>query len=123
MNSVFTYCIFAAVLCFSASSCSSKKSNCLKAKVIRISCASFVVQVLNKDSIGEYGWRDVGGHAVYNNVFNVKNTCVIGKWSKGEEFYFTLKDSASNNDCITCMMYDAPPGKSFEVDNVSRRCQ
>src|SRR4028119_387581 len=102
-------------------SCDKPGDRCLKAKVLRVSCASFVVQVLNKDSVGEYGWRDVGGHAVYNNVFNISNSCQIGKMQKGEEFYFELEDSLKQSDCIRCMMFDAPPEKSFLVKNVSRR--
>lgn len=103
--------------------CKNKNDNCIKARVVRVTCASFVVQVLNKDSVGNYGWRDIRGNTVYNNVFRVANSCKIGKWSKGEEIYFTLKDSALSSDCIACMMHDSPPGKSYEVVNVSRRCK
>lgn len=103
--------------------CKNKNDHCIKGRVVRISCASFVVQVLNKDSVGEYGWKDVNGHTVYNNVFRVANGCKIGKWSKWEELYFSIRDSAVGDDCITCKMYDAPPGKSYFVENVSRRCK
>ena len=101
-------------------SCKNKNDNCIKARVVRINCAGIVVQVLNRDSVGDYGWKDISGHTVYNNVFNVTNSCKIGKWYKGENIYFTIKDTASNNDCITCKMYDAPPRKSYEIENVSR---
>ncbi len=101
--------------------CHKKEDKCIKAKVIRISCASFVVQVMNKDSVGSYGWKDVGGHGIYNNVFTVKNSCNIGKWSRGEEMYFTIKDTVQANDCVVCMMYDAPPDKGFMVENVTRK--
>jgi len=114
---------FLAVLAFSTIylSCDKPAATCLKARILRVSCASFVVQVLNKDSIGEYGWRDIGGHAVYNNVFNISNSCKLGKLQKGEEFYFELEDSAKQSDCIKCMMFDAPPQKTYLVKNVSRR--
>lgn len=103
--------------------CNSNKPVCLKAKVLRVSCASFVVQVLNKDSVGSYGWKDVAGHGVYNNVFTVANSCKIGKWGKGEEFYFNISDSLQSGDCMACMMYDAPPEKSYTIVNVSGTCK
>jgi hypothetical protein len=109
------------VLPFFAFVCDKKADKCIHAKVIRISCASFVIQVLNKDSVGTYGWKDVGGHGVYNNVFSVTNTCKIGKWSKGEEMYFTIQDTLKPNDCVMCRMYDAPPEKGFAIENVVRR--
>ena|ERR1700712_63150 len=109
------------VLTFFAFACSKKEDKCIHAKVLRISCASFVVQVLSKDSVGSYGWRDVGGHGIYNNVLNIKNSCKIGKWSRGEEMYFTIQDTLKPDDCKKCMMYDAPPGKSFAVENVVRK--
>ena len=103
--------------------CKPAEPPCLKAKVIRVSCASFVVQVLNKDSVGSYGWKDISGPGVYNNVFAVANTCKIGKWSKGEEFYFTLVNSAQTSECMTCMMFDAPPEKTYMIENVSATCK
>jgi hypothetical protein len=103
--------------------CNPSTPPCLKAKVLRVSCASFVVQVLNKDSVGSYGWKDISGNGVYNNVFSVANTCRIGKWSKGEEFYFTLVDSAQTSECMTCMMFDAPPEKTYMIENVSATCK
>ncbi len=106
---------------FFAFVCGKKEDNCIRAKIIRISCASFVVQVMNKDSVGSYGWKDVGGHGIYNNVLNIKNSCKIGKWSRGEEMYFTIRDTLKANDCVICMMYDAPPGKGFAVENVTRK--
>ena len=114
---VFFFVLFVLV------SCKQTESRCLKAKVIRVSCASFVVQVLNKDSVGSYGWKDISGHGIYNNVFSVANTCKIGKWSKGEEFYFTLVDSPQSSECMTCMMFDSPPQKTYMIENVSATCK
>ena len=112
--------LFAVVLVYS---CKLSDPPCLKAKVVRVSCASFVIQVLNKDSVGSYGWKDISGNGVYNNVFAVANSCKVGKWSKGEEFYFTLVDSPQTSDCMTCMMFDAPPEKSYMIENVSATCK
>ncbi|MEO6001041.1 MAG: hypothetical protein ABIN89_29595 [Chitinophagaceae bacterium] len=109
------------LLPFFAFDCHKKEEKCIHAKVIRVSCASFVVQVLNKDSVGSYGWKDVGGHGIYNNVLNISNSCKIGKFARGEELYFTIQDTLRANDCIVCKMYDAPPEKSYIVENVTRK--
>jgi hypothetical protein len=103
--------------------CKPSEPPCLKAKVLRVSCASFVIQVLNKDSVGSYGWKDVSGNGVYNNVITVANSCNIGKWSKGEEFYFTLVSSPQSGECMTCMMFDSPPEKTYMIENVSSTCK
>ncbi len=99
--------------------CTKNNKNCIKAKVVRISCAGIVVQVLNQDSTGDYGWRDVSSNTVYNNVFSVSNNCEIGSRYKGEEIYFTLKKLPVKNECVSCMMFDAPPQKSFSIENVT----
>ncbi|MEJ7766623.1 MAG: hypothetical protein WKF89_02345 [Chitinophagaceae bacterium] len=101
--------------------CTKNNENCIKARVVRISCAGIVVQVLNQDSLGDYGWRDVSSNIVYNNVFSVKNTCDIGTRYKGEEIYFSLRNTPAVNECISCMMFDAPPRKSFLIENVTRK--
>ncbi|MEO6915707.1 MAG: hypothetical protein ABI151_08725 [Chitinophagaceae bacterium] len=112
---------FITLLIFSGFVCNKKVDGCLKAKVLRVSCASFVVQVLNQDSIGSYGWKDISGNGVYNNVFRVSNPCKIGMWAKGEEFYFKINDTLKAQDCVACMMYDAPPEKSYMISAVSAK--
>ena len=94
--------------------------NCLKGKIIRISCASYVLQVMNKQHIGDYGWKDEQGGKIYDNVINISNPCEIGKWQQGEDIFFSIKEKNTKNDCITCMMYDAPPKTSLQVENVSK---
>ena len=95
-------------------------SNCLKGKIIRISCASYVVQVLNKQHVGDYGWKDQQGGKTYDNVINIDNACQVGQSQQGDEIFFTIKNDSATNDCVKCMMYDAPPKKSLQVENVSK---
>ena len=101
-----------------------KKTNnlqCLKGKVIRITCASYVIQVLNNDSIGDDGWKDSmqGEQNTYDNVFNVSNKCKIPATHKvGDIIYFQI-DKPEPSDCIVCMMYDAPPKTQYQVRNVT----
>ena len=101
-----------------------KKNNnpqCLKGKVIRITCASYVIQVLNNDSIGDDGWKDSmqGEQNTYDNVFNVSNKCKIpATYKVGDIIYFQI-DKPEPSDCIVCMMYDAPPKTQYQVRNVT----
>ena len=95
--------------------------HCYKGKVIRISCASYVIQVINNDSIGDDQWKDstATGQNTYDNVFQVSNTCdVPNTYKTGDIFYFDL-DNPGHSDCVICMMYDAPPKAKFRIKNIS----
>ena len=114
--------LIAALLPLFAFQC--KKHNnqkCLKGKVVRITCASYVIQVLNNDSIGDDGWKDSmqGEQNTYDNVFNVSNKCKIpASYKVGDTIYFQI-DKPEPSDCIVCMMYDAPPKAQYQVRNVT----
>lgn len=101
-----------------------KKDNnqkCLKGKVIRITCASYVIQVLNNDSIGDDGWKNSmqGEQNSYDNVFAVSNKCKVpASYKPGDTIYFTL-EKAEPSDCVVCMMYDAPPKAQYQVKNIA----
>jgi len=98
----------------------SKHDEYLKGKVIRISCASYVVQVLNNDSIGEDGWKDQSNNNTqYDNVFNASNTCKLPAGIKaGSAIRFKISPSKAN-ECVMCMMYDAPPTVKFDITDMS----
>ena len=97
-----------------------KPDEYLQGKVIRISCASYVVQVLNNNSIGEDGWKDQSNNnAQYDNVFAASNPCKLPAGVKaGATIKFKLSP-AKANDCITCMMFDAPPTVKFDINELS----
>lgn len=111
-----------ALLPFFAFQCGNNRVNkCLKGKVVRISCASYVIQVLNNDSIGDDQWNASmeGQQKNYDNVFNVSNKCKISSsYKPGDIIYFNLEKPEAS-DCIVCMMYDAPPQAQFQVKNIS----
>jgi hypothetical protein len=92
----------------------------LEGKVLRVSCASFVVQVLNNDAIGQDGWKDMtNNNATYDNVFNVNNTCTIPSGIKaGNTIRFKI-DSPKPNECVRCMMYDGPPEVAYDVKEIT----
>ncbi|THU31144.1 hypothetical protein FAM09_29110 [Niastella caeni] len=102
--------------------CSKKntRDGYLEGKVIRASCASLVVQVLNDDTVGEDGWKDMkNNNAVYDNVFSVTNACkVADKLSAGTTFYFKVTQPVPN-DCVYCMMFDAPPNAKYDITDIS----
>lgn len=111
-----------ALLPFFAFQCRKEPlGKCLQGKVIRISCASYVIQVLNNDSIGEDHWKDVmdGEQKIYDNVFTLSGKCKISpSYKAGDIIYFTIEKPQAD-DCIICTMYDAPPQTKFQVKNIS----
>ena len=93
--------------------------DCLKAKVVRVTCASMVIEVLNNDSIGEDGWLDIYSNSRYDNVFTVSNTCHLTSEPKvGDVVYIKIAKSGYN-DCIRCALYDAAPVSSYDVKSIS----
>lgn len=99
--------------------CSKSKDGYLEGKVIRTSC-SVVVQVLNNDTVGEDGWKDMmNNDAVYDNVFAVGNACKFSEnLSSGKTIRFKIDPSAAN-DCVFCMMYDGAPKTNYLISDVS----
>ena len=75
--------------------------------------------MLNDDTVGEDGWKDMRSSAQYDNVFNANNAC---KLPSGIKEGATIRFKVSNpvvNDCVQCMMYDAPPTVKFDITDVS----
>ena len=96
------------------------KTGWLEGKVVRLSCASFVVQLVNNNDIGEDGWKDMlDNNKEYNDVINASNKCEIPEAAKpGTVIRFKLESPKQHNDCVICLMYDGPPAKSFEIKNI-----
>jgi len=94
--------------------------HCFKGKVIRITCASYVIQVVDQD-FGEDQWTDsMGGGQTYDNVFRVSNKCEIpATYKTGDSLYFDLNNPNYRDDCVVCAMYDAPPQSKFHIKNIS----
>jgi hypothetical protein len=84
--------------------------------VIRISCASTVVQIINTEKYGEDAWINLGasGEIKYDNVFKVENICKL-KLEEGKTFQFKIINLPMN-DCIQCLLYDAPPKISYAIE-------
>jgi hypothetical protein len=88
----------------------------LKGEVIRVTCASTVVQIKNAEKYGEDGWIDEmsTGQVKYDNVFKVENICKVNL-EMGKTFQFKII-SLTQNDCIQCLLYDAPPKVSYAIE-------
>jgi hypothetical protein len=88
----------------------------IKAKVIRITCATTVIQVLDPAhyNLGET-WTIEGTSNTYEHVAVVSNKCEFPSSLKdGDEFYFKqISENDASNDCAVCMMYDFPPSKGI----------
>jgi len=88
----------------------------LKGEVIRVTCASTVVQIKNTEKYGEDGWIDEmsTGQVKYDNVFKVENICKVNL-EMGKTFQFKII-SLTQNDCIQCLLYDAPPKVTYAIE-------
>ena len=100
-----------------------KVKDCVKGKVIRITCASTVIQALNDNSMGEDGWVNYieAGSISYDNVFNVRNKCTLSSSIKqGDIVWFTIDSSVSTvGNCSFCDLADYPPTTAYRIKRVS----
>lgn len=93
------------------------KNEYLKGKMIRLSCASAVIQIIDdKQNIGEE-WTEMGTERKISNAVNVLNKCELPASLKaGDEFYFKIiNESEAKQNCIACMMMDYPPQKRIYI--------
>jgi len=88
----------------------------LEGEVIRVTCASTVVQIKNTEKYGEDGWiNEMAMDGVkYDNVFVVENICKVNL-KMGKIFQFKII-SLTQNDCVQCFLYDAPPKVSYAIE-------
>lgn len=114
--------MIALVFCTLLWACEKENSvACLKGRVVRVTCASTVVEVLNSGSIGEDGWMDSFGTdtPTYSNVFTVSNTCELNRpLVPGDEFWFSV-GPASVAKCELCEMLDNAPKTKYSITNIS----
>lgn len=92
----------------------------IKAKVIRITCASTAIQILDASSYS-LGDTWVNGNDTVEHAAYVINKCEFpDNLTVGSEFYFrVITASQARNDCAVCMMYDFPPSKGIYLKVVN----
>jgi len=112
--------LFLLVTILSSSSCEKKNKNyyCLQGKVVRVTCASTVIQVLNDNSIGTDGWKDMFSNQSYDNVFSVSNKCKLPDTLQAGDTIWFATDTSRQNDCVVCAMFDDPPAATLMVKTV-----
>src|ERR1700712_1372522 len=78
--------------------------NCIKAKIIRVTCTGAVIQALSNNSIGEDDWIDIYDNNHYDNVFNASNSCKIpSEYKVGDVIYITVAKPVTN-ECVHCAL-------------------
>ena len=111
-----------SILPIASLQCDKKKTQgqCLQGKIVRITCATTVIQVLNVDTLGEDNWKDGSEEGnTFNNVFSVANKCDIPASMKtGDVLTFEIGEPIKQ-DCIVCMMYDSPPKVKLGIININ----
>jgi hypothetical protein len=120
MKRLLIITLIVPVVAFTCKQKAAGPTDWLEGKVVRTSCASFIIQVMNNDAIGTDGWKDMSNNNVsYNNVFNANNKCEIPNSIKaGDTVKFKIT-AATKSDCIVCMMYDGPPEAKYDVKEIS----
>ncbi len=94
----------------------------IKAKIVRITCASTVIQVLDSSYfyLGETWTMKGEPDTTYQHIAKVLNKCDMpDNLKEEEEFYFRIiPKSEANNNCIVCELYDFPPDKGLYIEVV-----
>lgn len=92
----------------------------IRGKVIRITCASTVIQILDAANYS-LGVTWVNGSDTLEHVAYVSNKCEFpDNLTTGTEFNFkVITESQARNDCAVCMMYDYPPSKGIYLKVVN----
>jgi hypothetical protein len=92
----------------------------LEGKVVRLSCASFVIQITNNSTIGQNGWKDMlDNNKEYDDVINASNKCQIPESIKaGNLVKFRIVTPGTYNNCYVCFLYDAPPDVKYEIRDI-----
>jgi hypothetical protein len=93
--------------------------DCVEGRIVRMSCASFIIQVLNNTEIGQDGWKDMmDNDHQYDNVINASNKCEISEsFEKGNVIRFKISSQQMPN-CAVCFLYDGPPNVAMEIKDV-----
>lgn len=116
--------VFIALISLGLSACippptggGNPSGNRIKAKLIRVTCASKVFQILDPAhyDMGET-WTDTGTPpTTYEHIAKVGNPCDFPETiAVGSEFYFKVNNNPGT-DCAVCMLWDAPPTTTINI--------
>lgn len=114
------------LLCVSAQNCGKKKGDKVyKGKLeVKALCMNYTLSVLEGDidkSLVEASWTDESTKKTYTNAFGLADPCSFPPTIKeGDEFYFTIADSAAKGNCPVCMAYYPTPAKKLFIKVVEK---
>lgn len=114
--------LIGAIIPFLAFQCEKENtkndSEWLEGKVIRVSCATVIVQLTNNTDIGQDGWKDIlNNNKEYNDVITASNKCTIAeKVVAGETIRFKISGPKPEKYCYICFIYDGPPTVAYEIE-------
>lgn len=114
--------MFLLVLVILVAGCrkSGSKPGMLEGRIVRVNCASFVVEVLNNNGIGQDNWKDITTDKFHNNAIAAANKCEMpDKAIVGKIIRFDTDAILTFAGCVTCDMFDAPPTAVYTLRNVT----
>jgi hypothetical protein len=89
----------------------------IKARIVRITCASTVLQILDSAYYSRgVAWSPDSNITVEHAAYVINNCELPATLIEGKEFYFKeITASEAKRGCIVCMMYDNPPSKGIYI--------
>ena len=121
MNKVIiTLTFLSAFLHFNCTSANKSGTKKYKARLeISGICSNYTFSVVEGDMDTTYvvpNWTDPNTGKSYQNVFAVKNPCLLPAGLKeGDVFDFVIDTSPPKNECIVCMAFYPVPPKSLDI--------
>ena len=124
--------IFLVLLAVAENTCRNKKdknkasANCYKGRLeIKGGCMNYTVAIIEGSidtSLVQASWTDENTGRNYKNVFALGSKCDFPNTiNQGDEFYFQV-DSTSSQNCAVCMMYYPVPSKKLSIKVVNDPC-
>ncbi len=112
------------LLTVAAENCNGKKlsenDNRLKGRLeIKALCMNYTISLvsgtLSEDQMVA-NWTDESTGKTYKNVFGLGSPCTFpADIQEGDEFYFTIDDSNTKDECAVCMAYYPTPDKRLRI--------
>ncbi|MGE5521042.1 MAG: hypothetical protein ACM3VS_14010 [Candidatus Dadabacteria bacterium] len=117
------------VASLSAKSCQKGtiNGNCYKGRLeIQGACLNYTIKLIEGNidtSLIVTKWTNQSTGKQYSNVFSLVNPCLFPETIKeGDEFYFTI-DRTQSNDCVTCLIFYPKPEKSLPIRVLTKPCK
>lgn len=118
MKTLLSSLAIASYLLFCSMSCSKKvvSGPVFTGKVVKSMCGQIAIQFTDGTPLGQMGWIDASdsGHAPYDAIFRVTNSCSWGNKNVGDSIQFRFVQE-SVQDCAVCMAWTATPDTAYNI--------